>query len=304
MRAGVEPGWILDEIDTTKVAPLMQAVIQKADERERRMASVRLLLNIIRRFHGTPGSGVHLVLRDARDRRLAMTIVRQPAQGSIVRLMGLPPLPTRLEWRRLRQPWGCVGVIHFNTWMTPVSNAFEDAMNALRDCEGVVLDLRGNPGGVAAMVVGITGHFVDHEVLLGVLHMRGSELRYVANPRRVTRDGVRREPYAGRLALLVDQMSASTTEIFAAALQHYGRARIFGDTTAGQALPSLLARLPNGDGLLYAVADLTDPGGRRLEGQGVIPDERVPLSRSALIKRRDDALQAALRWMEPAGRTP
>ena len=51
----------------------------------------------------------------------------------------------------------------------------------------------------------------------------------------------------------MDELSASTTEIFAAALQHLSRARVFGVPSAGQALPALLMRLPNGDGLMYVV---------------------------------------------------
>jgi carboxyl-terminal processing protease len=148
------------------------------------------------------------------------------------------------------------------------------------------------------MVMGIAGHFVDSALVLGVMHMRGTEMRYIANPRRVARDGSPVQPYAGPLALIVDNLSASTTEIFVAALQQHGRARVFGDTTAGEALPSLLTRLPNGDGMLYAVGDLTDPAGRRVEGVGVVPDERLPLSREALLAGRDDAMAAALRWLD------
>jgi carboxyl-terminal processing protease len=185
--------------------------------------------------------------------------------------------------------------------MTAVAAAFEDAVHSLRACSGIILDLRGNVGGVGAMVVGFTGHFVDRELLLGTLKTRTSELRYVANPRRVRRDGTRVEPYTGSLALVVDELSASTTEIFVAALQHHGRARVFGRTTAGQALPSLMMPLPNGDGLLYAIADLTDPGGRRLEGKGIIPDEVVPLSRDALLAGSDEPVAAALRWIGRAG---
>jgi carboxyl-terminal processing protease len=49
--------------------------------------------------------------------------------------------------------------------------------------------------------------------------------------------------------------------------------------------------------MLYAIADLTDPAGRRVEGVGVVPDERLPLSRGALLAGRDDVMAAALRWL-------
>jgi carboxyl-terminal processing protease len=302
-RAGIRPGWILERIDTAAVTSMLPDT-GGATPAARRTASVRSLLTAVRRLQGAPGSTVRLALRDGRDRRIEVSVVRREARGEVVRLGQLPPMPTWLERRRIDSGHGCVGVIRFNMWMTAVAAAFEDAVNELRGCAGIVLDLRGNVGGVGAMVVGFTGHFVDRELLLGTLKTRTSELRYVANPRRVRRDGTRVEPYTGALALVVDGLSASTTEIFAAALQHHGRARVFGDTTAGQALPSLMMPLPNGDGLLYAIADLTDPGGRRLEGTGIIPDELVPLARRALLAGDDEAVAAAMRWIARAGHAP
>ena len=113
------------------------------------------------------------------------------------------------------------------------------------------------------------------------------------------------KPFAGPVAILVDELSASTTEILAAALQRLGRARVFGVPSAGQALPALLTRLPNGDRLMYVIGDYAGPGGTRLEGAGVTPDVPTPLSRSSLLAGRDDALQAAVKWIQsptrPAG---
>jgi carboxyl-terminal processing protease len=297
ISAGVRLGWSVVEIDSVAVASQLHSIRTAQTDRERRRAAARVLIGLKQRLLGGHGAPVRVVFRDHGGRPVERRLVRRATHGTLVRLGDLPPMLTWLEHRVLGDPARCTGVIRFNTWMTPVSQAFENALNAMRRCDGVVLDLRGNIGGVAAMIMGIAGHFTDRQLVLGVLRMRGSELRYVANPRRVIHGGVAVEPYGGQLALLVDELSASTTEIFAAALQHYSRARVFGDTTAGQALPSLVTRLPNGDALLYAVADLTDPAGRRLEGVGIIPDERVPLTRDALLDGRDEVLAAALRWI-------
>jgi carboxyl-terminal processing protease len=302
-RAGIVPGWIVDDIDTTHIATLRRFVDKATTEQDRKRVSLRVVLGGLHRLSGPPGSHVHVVFRDQADRRVERDIVRRPARGTVVHLGALPPMPTWLDQTRIDGPRGCVGVIRFNTWMPTVAPAFDAALDSMRGCHGIVLDLRGNVGGVAAMIMGIAGHFTDHEMVLGVMRMRTGQLRYVANPRRSTSAGVSVEPFSGRLALIVDELSASTTEIFASALQQQGRARVFGDTTAGQALPSVLARLPNGDAILYAVADLTDAGGRRLEGKGVTPDELFPLSRAELFAGRDDALTGALHWIEAEGRT-
>src|SRR4029079_9961332 len=107
-------------------------------------------------------------------------------------------------------------------------------------------------------------------------------LRFVANPRLVNANGERVQPFAGPLAILVDSMSGSASECFAGGMQSIDRARIFGQTSMGQALPALFDRLPNGDVLIHAYGDFVTSKGTRLEGRGVIPDESIPLDRADL----------------------
>jgi carboxyl-terminal processing protease len=93
--------------------------------------------------------------------------------------------------------------------------------------------------------------------------------------------------------------------MFAAAMQAIGRARVFGERTAGQALPAVATRLPTGDVLMHVVADFVAPDGTRIEGRGVVPDEVVPLTRSDLVAGRDAPLESAIRWLErPRPRDP
>jgi carboxyl-terminal processing protease len=198
---------------------------------------------------------------------------------------------------RIARGDGCVGVVRFNSWMPALAAAFDGAMDELRECAGLVVDLRGNLGGVAAMVMGISGYFLTEELALGVMRTRKGELRFVSNPRHVNMRGEPIEPYAGPLAILVDGHSASTSEFFAAGLQHVGRARVFGEPTAGEALPAHAMRLPTGDVLIHVIADFALPSGRRLEGGGVVPDERIPSTRATLLTGRDAPLDAALRWI-------
>jgi carboxyl-terminal processing protease len=163
----------------------------------------------------------------------------------------------------------------------------------------MILDLRGNLGGVAGMMMGVAGHFLAEPKTLGIMRTRGDEMRFVANPRLATDTGVPVQPFAGSVAILVDGLSASTSEMFAAAMQALGRARVFGERTPGQALPAMATRLPTGDVLMHVVADFVAPDGSKIEGRGVIPDEVVPLTVADLGARRDGALEAAIRWMEP-----
>lgn len=148
--------------------------------------------------------------------------------------------------------------------------------------------------------MGVAGHFLDEVVPLGTMIGRELRMNFVSNPRRVDSAGNRVEVFSGPVAILVDGLSMSTTEIFAAGMQGVGRARVFGVPTPGQALPSILGRLPNGDVLQYAVADFVGPDGSRIEGRGVVPDEVVVLTRERLLQGGDPVLEAALRWLAAA----
>jgi carboxyl-terminal processing protease len=140
------------------------------------------------------------------------------------------------------------------------------------------------------MAMGMAGWLVSQPgQRLGTMYMRGATLNFFINPRS--------DAYGGPVAVLVDGSSASTSEIFAGGLKDLGRARIFGTRTAAAALPSVITRLPNGDGFQYAVANYISEGGRALEANGVVPDVEVKLTREALLAGHDPVVDAALDWI-------
>jgi len=139
--------------------------------------------------------------------------------------------------------------------------------------------------------MGMAGWLVSQPGLrLGTMYMRGATLNFFINPRA--------EAYDGPVAVLVDGSSASTSEIFAGGLKDLHRARIFGTRTAAAALPSVITRLPNGDGFQYAVANYISTGGQALEANGVVPDVEVRLTREALLAGHDAVVDAALDWIQ------
>ncbi|MHC4834007.1 MAG: S41 family peptidase, partial [Planctomycetota bacterium] len=184
----------------------------------------------------------------------------------------------------------------FSVWLPAISEDFDRAIDASRETLGVVIDLRGNPGGLGAMAMGFGGHFADRPISLGTMSTRDTSLHFRVNPRRVDRAGRPVEPLDVPLAIIVDEMSASTSEIFAGGMQEAGLARIFGRRTPGAALPATATDLPNGDVLLAAMADFTTPNGVRLEGRGVVPDETIELT-PANLAEGDPDLRAAAAWI-------
>ena len=88
---------------------------------------------------------------------------------------------------------GTAGVIRFNVWMAAVDREFQRAIDRFRAADGIVIDLRGNPGGLAGMIMGISGHFVGERMTLGVMKTREQASRCGSSRTRgsSTREGER-----------------------------------------------------------------------------------------------------------------
>lgn len=293
-RAGLKPGQVLLTVDGAPVAPWIAA----AAHADPRMTAWNVWRRVQIALHGPVASLAKVTVRAGGGEQV-LTVLREHPAGERIVLGDLPPFYVHVNSRSVETPSGRgVGVLGFNVWMASANPLIEFAIDRHRSQHGLVIDLRGNPGGLAAMIRGVAGHLFDQEVVLGRMKTRTTELEFTANPRVVMSDGRRVVPFAGPVALLVDELTASASECFAGALQSLGRARVFGRTTAGQALPASTKRLPNGDLLMYVVGDFVTGSGRRLEGEGVVPDEKVTLDPAALSAGRDPDLEAALRWLD------
>ncbi|MFM8785409.1 MAG: S41 family peptidase [Phycisphaerales bacterium] len=302
--AGLEPGMRIVSIDGR--TPGARLPTGDGLERYERAVVAQAVAS------GDPGETRAWLVEDTDGRTRELRVTYSPDERPRAKFGTLPALPTELTWRHLdeteRERWGAgeheIGLVSFNIWLIPVMKPFDRAMDTLRSADGIVIDLRGNPGGIGAMSMGIAGHFTARPEQLGEMRTRDTRLSFVTNPRRTDSEGRPVEPYAGPLAILVDERSASTTEIFAGGLQHLGRARIFGTRTAGAALPAAMTPLPNGDVFLHAFADYRLPDGTALEASGVRLDNDRPYARADYAREGDPALAEAVRWIAAQQRAP
>jgi carboxyl-terminal processing protease len=290
--AGVRTGWVVDAVDDVELAPIIARVDEEGGER-RLGDELLLTFGLRRRIEGGVGDTLTLRFLDADDRVQVHELVLEKQKGKRARLGHLPASAVWIESRMVEPN---VGYVAFNLFLDPATlmARFAAAVQSFMNADGVVIDLRGNPGGIGGMAMGMAGWFVGEKgTRLGTMVTRDAELDFVVFPRLAAFDGP--------LAVLVDGLSASTAEILAGGLQDLGRARVFGSRTAGMALPSRIDRLANGDGFQYAIANYVSAGGQPLEGRGVIPDEEVPLTREVLLSGRDPVLDAAVEWIESQG---
>lgn len=294
-EAGVKPGWIVTKVKNVALEPRLKKLRRQAGKQLLPFLAWKMANGLI---SGAPGTEVQLEFRDGRNKPIALTLERERLPGTPVQMGSLPELYADLSSSALHPAPGVkIGVIRFNIWLLPAALAFDKALNEFRDADGIILDLRGNIGGVAGMVMGVAGHFLNEPVVLGTLKMRDNQMRFPANPRRVNAAGQRVEPFTGPVAILLDEISVSASELFAGSMQELGRARLFGRRTSGQALPAIHDKLPNGDVLYHPFADFVTAKGNRIEARGVIPDVEIPLNRGALLAGRDTVLDAAVNWI-------
>jgi carboxyl-terminal processing protease len=288
-RAGVKPGWVIVNVKGKDLASGIRELA--ADPTIPELMITRALLA---RLSGPVGGKAKATFLNGAGAMVALDLDLAPPRGQLSRFGNLPDTYVWFESRRLNE----VGYVRFNMFLDlpRVMESFGKAVTDCAHCKGLIIDLRGNPGGIGGMAMGMAGYLVDKPGLrLGSMYTRDATLNFVLNPRLGA--------FTGPLAILVDSGSASTSEIFAGGLKDLGRARVFGTHTAAAALPSVVERLPNGDGFQYAVANYISEGGKPLEGIGVQPDQEIKLSREALLAGHDPVVDAALEWIRKQ-RTP
>jgi len=293
-KAGVRPGWVIHFIGGVEMKTVLNEIRDGGYGDAIGLYGWQAVTGML---NGRVGTKRTVRFFDGEGEERAIDLVREEEPGQMVKFGNLPALHVTATSREEEFEGAKIGVIRFSMWMFPAVGPIGRAMEDFADSDGIILDLRGNVGGIGGMVMGIGGYFFDKPISLGTMFQRGQKLKFNVNPRGVSISGKKRDTYLGPVAILLDGESASTTEMFAAGMQATGRARVFGETSAGMALPSVATKLPNGDILLHAIADFEDPNGVSIEGRGVIPDEEIALSRDRLFAGHDDVMEAALEWI-------
>lgn len=296
--AGIEPGWTVLAIDGIELSPSVDHLSQAGVDDEHRRAIILLELRLLNRASFIrPGQEVTLELTDTSGQQHRKTLGGHPLSHGTTQIGNLPPMAFDFSIDTQVINGGCVQVVAFSSWVPALTEAFRSQREQIFGCQGLVIDLRGNPGGVLTTMVPLAADLFDESVVLGSLLRSDARLDFRVLPRRVAMDGQRLQPFDGPVAILIDSLSASTSEMFAAGMQATGRAKLFGERSAGMALPSQMLPLANGDFLMYAFADYRDSQDRRIEGVGALPDFPVPLNDDNIHQHPSPVLQAALDWI-------
>lgn len=193
-----------------------------------------------------------------------------------------PAVSARVE----RLPDGKVGYVRLTQFTRGSAKEVRAATARLRGrgVSGLVLDLRGDPGGLVDEAVGVAGAFLPKESPVVTTEGRNS-------PRRTLETGETPEAADLPLVVLVDRGSASASEIVAGALRDAGRARLVGTRTFGKAVVQSTVPLRDGGALKLTTARYLTPDGADISRRGLRPDVRVADDPAT---PRDEALRRAL----------
>ena len=290
--AGLRTGFVIEAIDGKPVAERLKPLRDSLGSRAmgdglRRMYLERAVESAL---SGKGGTKVAVGYLDAVDKPGSAELERQPYTGEMSEPFGNFPKQQVIFESRLLP--GNVGYIRFNMWMAPQAAKIRAAVREFAKADAIVFDLRGNPGGLGGMAGGAAGLLTDKRLDLGSVRTRGGQANLVAYPQT--------EPYLGKIFILTDHGTGSTSEMFAAGLQEIGRATVIGDTTAGAVLPSVFEALPTGWTFQYVISDYRSPKNILIEGRGVQPDIKVAPTRAHLLAGRDPHLDAALKLIAEA----
>lgn len=286
--AGVQTGWIISKVGGSPTDARLSRVAKAYAESS--MQEYYLAATILAELSGGIGDDLEIEFIDSTNQAVTRTMKLGPLEGTAARFGNLPTIYVSFDSHRLPQN---IHYFRFSMFFDPprLTQQIGDAVKGAADTDGFIIDLRGNPGGIGGLAAGVAGWFVSEPNLkLGTMYTRGGSLNFNVNPRL--------SGYRGPLAVLIDGMSASTSEVLAGGLKDLKRARLFGTRSAGAALPSVFEVLPNQDRFQYAVANYISTSGQTLEAEGVTPDEMVTLDRPSLLAGQDRVLDAAIAWIQ------
>jgi carboxyl-terminal processing protease len=273
IRGGVKDGDILVAVDDKPIKPEM---------------SVNDIIVLVR---GDIGTKVKLTLRRAgQPGTMDVTVVREQIQTPSV------------DWRVLDQAHK-LGYVRIALFGERTGGELQTALNELagRGVDKLVLDLRGNGGGLLDAAVDTASQFLHEGLVLREVKRGGDEKDYQVKP-------VTQAAQGWPLVVLTDAGTASASEIVAGALRDYGRATLMGEKSYGKGSVQQVHELPDGSSLHVTVARWLTPNRHQIDKAGLQPDVAVPMTNDDRAAGRDPQLDRAQAWLTQgqvqAGPTP
>jgi len=287
-KAGLRPGCVIVGVDGKSIDQMVTNgkayLTPPFNERNRRNNLANYILGQI---YGKPDTRVTITYRNEFNIIGEKAIMRRSRGQARTLSPAMPPAFIEFDSQRLA---GNVGYIRFNHFAAPVDTKFIAAIETMDDNNGLIIDLRANPGGFFSVLDTMAEHLLFERVLLYQYKLRNRTVDKVLDPVAA--------PYHKPVVVLIDEKSMSCSELFAGSLQAEKRAVIIGDRSPGYLLGASWIRLLNGGYFMHTILQPLPSDGKIIEDHGVVPDIEVSLDREALLEGRDPQLEAALNYIK------
>ncbi|MGN1152789.1 MAG: S41 family peptidase [Candidatus Gastranaerophilaceae bacterium] len=179
-----------------------------------------------------------------------------------------------------------IGYIQVSSFIgTSTASEFLSALDKTKDSKGIILDLRGNTGGLLANAIFIANMFMDNGTIVNIVSRDGKieNIKAQANSTRINKPVV----------VLVDGASASASEILSGALKDHHRAILVGTRTFGKGMVQRIIPLPNATGLNLTIAKYLTPNGSDINKKGINPDYVVKYTEKDFLTHHDPQKEQA-----------
>ena len=184
-----------------------------------------------------------------------------------------------------------IGYIQITTFISASTpNEFLEALENTHDTKGLIIDLRGNTGGLLPNAVFIANLFIQKGKIVSIVGRNGYRYDVMAQDNNVNI----KKP----VIILVDGASASASEIFSGAMKDYKRAKLLGTKTYGKGMVQKIIPMPNETGLNLTIAKYLTPKGKDINKLGINPDIELPIDEKELEMRHDNQLERAKSIMQ------
>lgn len=278
IEVGLEDGRLtvitpIDETPASRAGLQARDVILEIDDEPTDRLSLQESVTLMR---GEPGSEIHLlILRSGEDEPLEFTLVRESIRTESVRS------------EMLESGYGYLRVSQFQSRTGEQVNNAIQRMQRDGALQGLVLDLRNNPGGILQAAVAVADAFLEEGLVVYTEgRLEDTQMRFSANRETAAPDVP--------LVVLINGGSASAAEIVAGALQDQRRAVIMGTESFGKGSVQQIMPLGNGEGLKLTTALYYTPNGRSIQAMGIEPDVRVVRGRLEVTENSHQLREADL----------
>lgn len=261
-------------------SPAMKAGMKDGDiiyQVEGRDVSGMALEEISGSIKGEKGTTVEItVLRGEEREEVSLTITRDTIQAETVKT------------RMLEDEIGYLAISEFDS---VTLEQYREGLAELttQGIEGLIVDLRGNPGGNLDTVCEILDLMLPEGLIVYTEDKDGNRQEFTSDEAQEVQVP---------LAVLVDGNSASASEIYAGAIQDYGIGQIVGTKTYGKGVVQTIYDLKDGTSLKLTVAEYFTPNGRNIDGEGITPDVEVTYQRDENDPEADNQLDRAVETLQ------